>query len=155
MFSFRGAAGLLCFKAPIPAQHWSLIRRLNISTMFQLPMASAPQLSSLPPENYAHWEVACAAIATLESLQQVTIDMTIWGLRDRTLNAIIGQPETTYDVRILNAFTAILGPLRAIKARHMEVEWNVEVPESIELLLGSINFTIVHRERKYNSRIFP
>jgi hypothetical protein len=145
MFSFRGAAGLLCFKQPLSAQHWNLLRRLNISTMFELPLKSTTR-ASIPPENIVHWETACAAIATLKSLQNVTIDITILHhLRRR-------RPDAVKDSQ---ALISILTPLKAICAREMEVELNTEVPDDVKDVLEPVAFTIVQRQRSYNILVFP
>jgi hypothetical protein len=105
-------------------------------------------LKCIPPENYTDWKEACAALATLDLLQLVTIDMVIWNWYDRIRKRNTGfvGPES---------FIAILQPLKAIKAREMEVELNVQVPESIKEMLKPIDYRIVQRNRQYNFHVFP
>lgn len=105
--------------------------------MFELPLA--PKTSStIPPENITHWNNTCAAIAGLKSLQRVTIDTTILHhLRLRRPNA----------VKDSQALISILTPLKAIRAREMEGEISVEVPDGVRDALGSVAFTIVQRQR--------
>jgi hypothetical protein len=139
MFSFYGANGLLSFKSLIPKENWERIRRINISTVFLMPMSMSGESVELPPENYEHWGKACSAIGALDHLQVLTIDFTIWNFYDwQTVNSIEHE-----------ALVLILSPLQNIKAKVMEVETNVEVPELVKSSLGPLKFTLEQQKRPF------
>jgi hypothetical protein len=139
MFSFYGANGLLSFKSLVPKENWERIRRINISTVFLMPMSMSGSFDVIPPENYDHWEKACSAIGTLDRLQLLTIDFTLWNFHDwKTINTIEHK-----------ALISILCPLKKIKAKVMEVETNVEVPELIKSSLGPLTFKLKQQRRPF------
>jgi hypothetical protein len=83
-------------------------------------------------------------IGTLPCLQSLTIDMTAWNYHDyQTLNTIEGHE-----------IISILKPLVLTNAKNTELEINVEVPEPMRTILQSLNFTIKHHQRPYNSEVF-
>jgi hypothetical protein len=146
-FNFGGASRILTFQPMLPAHHWNRIRRLSISTVFRVPTALTHSTQSFPPENYGKWEKICEFIATLASLQRLDIDMTIWNWHDHirhTTNNVI-EPED---------FMTILGPLKEVKASHIEVEMNAKLPASVHEKLGTINFLVKERYREYSTSCF-
>jgi hypothetical protein len=98
----------------------------------------------LSPENYDAWGQACSIIGTLQSLQRLTIDFTIWNYFDwQTTNTIAQQDEIH-----------ILEPLQKIKANIIELELKAEVPEAVRAVLEPLNFDIREVHRPYNGELF-
>tara|TARA_R110002003_G_scaffold534_20_gene20336 strand:- start:546 stop:1100 length:555 start_codon:yes stop_codon:yes gene_type:complete len=143
-FSFKGAVGVTRFQSLVTVHNWNLIRSMNLSTVFKVPMGISPALKCIPPENYAEWEKACGVIGTLGGLRRLTVDMTIWNYYDyRTTNTVEDK-----------ALIFILSPLKALRVNTMEVELNVALPEVVRSGLEPLNFIIVERQRPYNARVF-
>lgn len=148
MLNFKGAYGVLRFRSLLPLHNWNRIRRISLSTVFLVPKKLSTDLfppgRALPPENYNAWINACLTIGTLQNLQQVTIDMTIWNYHNYRTTNVIEHDD----------FICILQPLRSIEAPLFEVELNVEVPEPVRTALGLGTFSYQKRDRPYNSKVF-
>ncbi|KAH7071449.1 hypothetical protein BKA63DRAFT_419611 [Paraphoma chrysanthemicola] len=143
-FSFKGARGIIRFQSMVTPHNWDMIRHVNLSTVFKVPMAISPALACIPPENYSDWERACTMIGTLSGLRILTIDMTIWNYYDyRTTNTMEDK-----------ALISILNPLKALQISFIEVELNIELPQTVKLVLEPFDFDVVQRHRPYNARVF-
>ncbi|KAF2023187.1 hypothetical protein EK21DRAFT_81445 [Setomelanomma holmii] len=143
-FSFNGAACIPRFRSILTVNNWNTIRRMNLSTVFKVPMELSPALKYIPPENYNEWAQNCEVVGTLKGLRWLFIDMTIWNYHDyKTTN--------TPDDR---ALIFILSHLRAIPVKFMEVEMNVDISEAVKSALEPMDFTITKRHRPYNTRVF-
>jgi hypothetical protein len=145
---FRGAVGLLRFRLTLPEQNWQRLRKLNISTMFLVPVQEVrvlfPDVKFLPPEKYDAWDQACSMIGTLHYLQNLTIDFTIWNYFDWQNTNTIGHQDVFH----------ILEPLQKIKANTILLELNAKVPETVRAVLEPLNFSIQESHRPYNGELF-
>ncbi|KAF1918940.1 hypothetical protein BDU57DRAFT_468448 [Ampelomyces quisqualis] len=145
---FKGAVGLLKFQSLIPAQNWQRLRRINISTVFLIPVQTSkglfPGPRPLPPEIYHEWEEACFMICTLPCVQSLTIDLTIWNYHDWKTTNTIG----------LEDLMEILEPLQQIKAKSVDLELNAKVPDSVRAVFEPLNFNIREFHRPYNRELF-
>jgi hypothetical protein len=125
-----------------------MIRRLNISTTFLVPiklsMELFPRQKSLPPENYEAWEQACSTISSLHNLQILIIDMAVWNYHNYSTS------NTIEDDHLIS----ILSPLRGINAKHLKVEINAELSTSVRKILEPLGSSIIRRHRPYNSKVF-
>ncbi|KAH7079686.1 hypothetical protein FB567DRAFT_449814 [Paraphoma chrysanthemicola] len=143
-FSLKGAQGIIRFHSMVTPLNWDMIRHVNLSTVFKVPMAISPALKSIPPEYYSAWERACTLIGTLSGLRILNIDMTIWNYYDyRTTNTMEDK-----------ALMSILSPLRVLQINSLQVELNIELPHTVKLALEPYNFDVVQRHRPYNARVF-
>jgi hypothetical protein len=150
VLSFKGAYGLLKFRSLLPNSNWNRIKRLSISTTFVVPKDLSMDLfqnqNILPPEDYNHWEDACSTIATLQGLQSLVIDMTLWNYRYYSMT----DTRTIDD----NHLIMILSPLRNIRAKYFEVEINVDIPDRAKTALEPFPFKLTERHRPYNTTVF-
>jgi hypothetical protein len=139
IFDFYGANGLLNFRASIPPGKWLMLRRINISTVFLMPLQLSGPSVCIPPEDYDAWNMACLALGAIDGLRSLRVDMTLWNINDwKTVNTVDHE-----------ALVRILGALRCIHVGLFEVEMNVEIPDSVMAVLGPLNFSIEQRHRPY------
>lgn len=144
IFSFKSAFDLLDFRSLIPAQNWQRLRRMNISTSFRIRERRTQYRYILSlSNNYGVWERACSTIGTLECLQSLCIDITIWNDDDwETKNTIIED-----------CFYYILEPLKMIKANAIELELNADVPQAARNVLKRYNCRVREFHRPYNEKV--
>lgn len=148
ILNFKAASGVLRFKSLLHEPNWNRIRRMSLSTVFLVPKKLSMSLFGpglgIPPENYDAWRNACSTISTLQNLQRIDFDMTVWNYHNHK------STNTVEDADLL----CILEPLNDINARVFEVELNVEPPDSVRRAINPMSFNITVCHRPYDSKTF-
>ncbi|KAF2280451.1 uncharacterized protein EI97DRAFT_123601 [Westerdykella ornata] len=151
-FHFKGALGLLKWASVIPEPQWTCLRRIHITSLFEgitidvarwrqypyPPLGKYPY----PPDIQDDWKACCDRLRSLPHLRHLRFDLILrgelwWQLTPRV------QATT---------FISVLRPLQSICADKIEVELNVEVPQSVWDVLGNVNFTVITRWRPFNDQ---
>lgn len=102
---------------------------------------------SFPRESYLDWKDACCALASLDQLRLLRIEMTIWDQSQyHDVNA--GTPE---DESLIFIFEA----LKQVRAQVYEVQLNIALPAQVLDALGDVPFEILPLQKLYDRRTFP
>jgi hypothetical protein len=144
-FSVKGGRGLIEMKAVIPTPQWQMIRHLSVSTMFMAPCIYFPGSESFPPDNYQRWSQACQVLQKLRHLRSLYVEINMWDGMD--LNNATGADD--------DSLIAILGPLCHVTAVDFRVELNLDIPITVHAKLNNPTFTVVVKQRPYNTVAFP
>jgi hypothetical protein len=140
--SFRGAGGVVRFCELASPHNWQALRYVHISTLFLTPMQFWMNCS-LPPENYLHWKAGCEALATLQRLHLLKIDMIVWNQQDRNLVGIDND-----------SLLFIFKLLKQVKAQTFQIELNLELPDAVHEALGDVPFELSLHQRPYDWNAF-
>lgn len=143
-FSLKGARGVLALKSVIPATNWERLRHLSVSSSFLTPLENWIYDRGYPPENLTSWSEGCLALRELKGLHMLRFDIIIRANGDRKNPAAVD----------LDSIVAVLKPLKDLKAMVFEVEMTFNVPEAARIMIGETNFTLLVKDRPYNTRVF-
>jgi hypothetical protein len=91
-----------------------------------------------------NWNIICELLQELPSLHVLHFEIL----------ACDHDADYRFEHYEIYTLCSILKPLRQIKARMIEVEMNVKVPDRVWEILGPVHFTTTFGDRPFNESVF-
>lgn len=117
-----------------------------MSSSFLTPLSNWIYDRGYPPENLISWSEGCLALRELEGLHLLRFHIITRASGDRKNPAPVALD--------LDSIVAVLKLLTDFKARVFEVEMAFNVPEAARIMIGDAKFTLLVKDRPYNTRLF-
>jgi hypothetical protein len=116
---------------------WQRVRALNLSTVFQYPIATTTQSQLRPSlDDFAQWGQTCRILASLK-LSSLDITLALWPLNPSRRDTPIS----------IDSLALLLDPLRAVHADKFTVTVTSNVPPDAKRKLPEFPFELQVRDR--------